>query len=199
MQDRPDVSLGTRSPGAGADVVRVDRSCGHCAACLAGSMLWCLSPSTSGRELAGPVPADRAGPLTAALLAAAALAEVDAVAGTVLAVGAEKGALDVLLRAVTDARVLVAVDPFDAAVKDELARLEPSGRAPVVVAGPDVRSAVRAVRRGGHVCIDGSAATLPSVTELVQREVTLVGPRDVAGLIRRLDQNTWISAVAAAA
>lgn len=198
MQDRPDVSLGTRSPGSGAVAVFVDRSCGSCTACGAGAGLWCLRPTAQGRDLAGPVPVDRVGSLTAALRAAAALAEVSTV-GTVLAVGDEGGALGVLVRAVTGARVLVVPDPFDAGVKDELGRLEASGRAPVVVAGPDVRAAVRAVRRGGEVCTGGPVATLPSVTELVQREVTLVGPRDVAGLIRRLDQDTWNSAVAAAA
>lgn len=198
MRDRPGTSLDTRSSGAGADAVLVDRSCGRCGACLAGATLWCLSPSTSGRDVGDPVPADRIGSLIAALLAAAALAEVPAV-GTVLAVGDAEGALGVLLRAITDTRVLWAGDPSDARIKGELAHLESSGRAPVVVAGPDVRSAVRAVRRGGHVCTGGSAVTLPSVTELVQREVTLVGPRDVAGVLRRLDQRTWISAVAAAA
>lgn len=196
MEDRPDVSFGTRATGT--DAVFVDRSCGHCRACSAGSSLWCVRPSTEGRDVTGPVPGDRREPLTLALQAAAALAEVSE-AGTVLALGAEASALGVLLGAVTNVRVLFAADPFDVGIKDELGRLEPSGRAAVVVAGPDVRSAVRAVQRGGWVCTGGPAATLPSVTELVQREVSLVGPRDVAGLIRRLDRNTWISAVTAAA
>ncbi|MDI6910590.1 hypothetical protein [Nocardioides sp.] len=141
MTDRPDTSFGPR----GADVVLVDRSCGRCDACLAGSTLWCLSPSASGRELAGPVPADRVGPLTAALLAAAALAEVGPV-GTVLAVGAEKGALDVLLRAVTNGPVLLAADPFDARVKAEVVHLEGSGRAPPGGARQRSRSAPRRTR-----------------------------------------------------
>jgi hypothetical protein len=198
MQDRPDVSLGTRTPGSSAGAVYVDRSCGSCGACLAGAGLWCLRPTEAGRDLTGPVPADRVDTLTAALSAAAALAEAPT-AGIVLAVGDEDGALGILVRAVTDARVLVVPDPSAAGVKEQLGRLEDSGRAPVVVAGPDVRAAVRAVRRGGHVCVGLPAVSLPSVTELVQREVTLVGPRDVAGLIGRLDQDTWNSAVAAAA
>lgn len=198
MQDRPDVSLRTRTSGPSADAVFVDRSCGSCPACLTGARLWCLHPSEPGRDLTGPVPADRVDTLTAALSAAAALAEAPT-AGTVLAIGDEDGPLAILVRAVTDAHVLVVPDPFGSDVKERLGRLEDSGRAPVVVAGADVRAAVRAVRRGGHVCVGVPTDKQPSVTELVQREVTLVGPRDVAGLIGRLDQDTWISAVAAAA
>lgn len=35
--------------------------------------------------------------------------------------------------------------------------------------------------------MSGTAAALPSITELVQREVTLVGPRDLAPVMTRID------------
>jgi threonine dehydrogenase-like Zn-dependent dehydrogenase len=194
--DRPDVSLGIRRTAAG--VVLVDRSCGRCASCTAGATLWCGQPEDEGRDLALAVPADRAETLGAALAAAAAFVEAPA-ASTVLVVDEEDGPLAVLVQALSSARVLVGPDPFDAALKAQLADVEPTGRAAVIVAGSDARAAVKAVRRGGHVCVGDPAARMPSVTELVQREVTLVGPRAVAGLIRRVGDPVWTATVAAAA
>lgn len=196
MFDRPDVSLGIRRTADG--VVLVDRSCGGCASCAAGASLWCLQPVGEGRDLAPAVPADRGDALGAALAAASAFVEAPA-ASTVLVVDEEDGPLAVLVRALGPARVLVGTDPFDAALKAELAHLEPTGRAAVIVAGSDARAAVKAVRRGGHVCVGNPEARMPSVTELVQREVTLVGPRAVAGLIRRVGEPVWTATVAAEA
>lgn len=51
----------------------------------------------------------------------------------------------------------------------------PTGRADVVVTLFQAREAVRAVRRGGTVCLPLAEVDAPSVTELVQREVRLVG------------------------
>lgn len=195
MQTRPDVSLDSRTTAAG--VVLVDRSCGSCPCCRAGASLWCERPEVDGRELARPVPADRAEATYSALTAAAALIEAPSVS-TVLVVGRPGGPLHVLARELTEARVLVSADPFDADLRAALASLEPTGRAPVVVAAADARAAVKAVRRGGHVCIGHPSDELPSVTELVQREVTLVGPRDVAGLVDRLGDSVWTALVTAA-
>jgi hypothetical protein len=196
MVDRPDVSLGIRRTASG--VVLVDRSCGDCAACAAGAPLWCTRPDPEGRDLTAVFAAERADVLVAALTAAAALAEAPATS-TVLVVGDEDGPLATLVRALVPTRVLVSPDPFAATTKAALGDLEPSGRAPVVVAGTDARAAVKAVRRGGHVCVGLPDARMPSVTELVQREVTLVGPRDVAGTVRRLGEPAWAAAVSAAA
>lgn len=190
MSHRQDVSLRTRRTTHG--VVLVDHACGGCAACVAGATLWCLDPTDEGRDLTPEVPPSRAADLVGALLAVAALQEVPA-SESVLVRGDADGATAVLVRALAAGRVVVASDPM--AARDELAT-EPTGRAAVVVAGKDARGAVRAVRRGGHVCVADPTAALPSVTELVQREVTLVGPRDVVGVARRVDAGLWAAAAA---
>ena len=59
--------------------------------------------------------------------------------------------------------------------QDALAELSASGRADVVVTWDRAREAARAVRRGGVVCVGTVGAEMPSVTEVVQREVVLVG------------------------
>lgn len=196
MFDRPDVSLGIRRTADG--VVLVDRSCGACAPCAAGATLWCLMPRDEGRDLAPAVPADSAERLVAALMAASAFAEAPATS-TVLVVDEHAGPLAVLVRALGSDRVLVSSDPFDAGLKSQLAEVEPTGRAAVIVTASDARVAVKAVRRGGHVCVGNPTVRMPSVTELVQREVTLVGPREVAGVIRRVGDSAWAATVAAAA
>jgi threonine dehydrogenase-like Zn-dependent dehydrogenase len=194
MFDRPDVSLGIRRTAD--SVVLVDRSCGSCPSCAAGATLWCRRPSAEGRDLGSPFPADRAEAVASAIAGAAALAEAPP-ASTVLVVDREDGPLAVLARVVTAGRV-VGPDLSDADLRSALATTEPTGRAAVIVAGADARAAVKAVRRGGHVCVGQPGARLPSVTELVQREVTLVGPRDVAALVRRVGESAWAATVAAA-
>lgn len=196
MFDRLDVSLEIRRSADG--VVLVDRSCGACAVCSAGASLWCVGREGDGRDLAPAVPADRIERLGAALAGAAALLEAPA-ASTVLVVDEPGGPLAILVRALDPGRVVVGPDPLDPVLRSSLAEVEASGRAPVVVASFDARAAVKAVRRGGHVCVGQPGARMPSVTELVQREVTLVGPRDVAGLIRRVGKPAWAATVAAAA
>jgi len=185
MIDAMDVSLRMRRAVHGS--VLADHSCGECEACTAGSTLWCVAPTDEGRDLTPEVPEDRLADVAHALLAVAALREAPTPA-TVLALGDADGATAVLARALSSGRVVVAPDAKTA--RDDLAD-EPTGRAAVVVAGADARAAVRAVRRGGHVCVPDATALLPSVTELVQREVTLVGPRDVVGVARRVDADLW--------
>lgn len=191
MSDRQNVSLRTRRTTHG--VVLVNHACGGCGACAAGATLWCLEPADEGHDLTPEVPLSSAVDLVDALLAAAALQEVPA-SETVLVHGDADGATAVLVRALAAGRVVVASDLV--AARDELAT-EATGRAAVVVAGRDAQSAVRAVRRGGYVCVTDSTAMLPSVTELVQREVTLVGPLDAVGVARRVDASTWAAAAPA--
>ncbi|WP_182525236.1 hypothetical protein [Nocardioides dongkuii] len=191
------MSFGIEQTSSG-ETVLVDRACGSCAACLAGSSLHCSAPLANGRVLTAPVPAQSANELLSAVLAAAALAEAPE-ASTVVVVATESTPLAVVVRTATRARVLVTPDLADAGLRAELADLEPSGRARVVVAGTDARAAVKAVRRGGHVCVGDATATMPSVTELVQREVTLVAPRDAAAVLARISSADWSAAVDAAA
>lgn len=196
MSDAQAAAFGVEDSGVDL-VVFVDRSCGGCAPCGSGATLWCASPSVTGRVLTAPFPAVLAPALRTALLGAAALAAAPDVATVLMAVAAE-GPLPVLARAVSSSRLVAGPDLAAPELRAELGRLEPSGRARVVVAGADVRAAVRAVRRGGIVCVADQTARLPSVTELVQREVSLVGARDVAGVLSHLSEADWSAAVAAA-
>lgn len=196
MVERLDVSLVLRRATEG--VVFVDRSCGDCASCTAGAPSWCLHPTTDGGDLTTEGATRSDDVLRAALAGAAALLEVPA-PSTVLVIGEPDGALAILVRALLAVRVVASPDPFDAATRSALAAVEPTGRAPVVVAGRDARAAVKAVCRGGHVCVGDRGALMPSVTELVQREVTLVGPRDLGAVVRRAGQTAWAAATRAAA
>lgn len=181
----------------GADALLADRSCGVCEACAAGSSLWCRAPQEAARVASPVVPARLAPALQAAVLTAAALLEAPAARTTLVVTRAGSAAL-VLAQRLVDGTVLAAPSLTDPGLKAQVAGREASGRAAVVVAADDVRSAVRAVRRGGHVCVPSPAAELPSVTELVQREVTLLAPQQVTGVLERLTQRDWAAAVAAA-
>ncbi|HEU5037980.1 MAG TPA: hypothetical protein VFT70_13320 [Nocardioides sp.] len=191
MNDRSDVSLGSRRTTQG--VVLVDHACGACTACAAGAGLWCLTPTPEGRDLTPALPADRVDAVVHALLAVAALVATPTGA-TALLLADPESPVAVLARALAGGRLVVTDDPAEArtALADE-----PTGRAAVVVAGDDARAAVRAVRRGGHVCLVDPVAVPPSVTEVVQREVTLVGPRDVTAVAARIDTELWAAVTAA--
>lgn len=193
------ISLAVAPDGAGT-VVLLDRSCGKCDTCSAGAMLWCTS-LTSGRAVTTPVPAQAGPVLRDAVLLAAAVLEAPRCA-TVLVAAPEGAPVVRLIRSVVDAMVLAGGNLTDDTLRARVAAREPSGRASVVVTGGDGRAAVRAVRRGGHVCVGSSTSSpalpLPSVTELVQREVTLVSPRQVAEVLSRLSDDDWKAAVALA-
>lgn len=179
------------------ETVLVDGSCGSCLDCAAGASLRCSAPLSDGRRFPTPVRAASAQELLASVLTVAALAEAPEVT-TVVVVETDPSLLSVLVRATSRARVLVTGDLTDAGLRAELADAEPSGRARVVVAGADARAAVKAVRRGGHVCVGRTDVVMPSITELVQREVTLVGPRDAAAVLDRITADDWAAAAAAA-
>jgi len=62
----------------------------------------------------------------------------------------------------------------------EVLTSRPTGRADGIVVRHEAAAAVRAVRRGGVVCVGSIEPHLPSVTDLVQREVRLVGAGGVS-------------------
>ena len=159
--------------------------CGHCRECLGGLSVWC-SQVTSHGDLAhlghtGAAPEQD-------LAAVACLSAVERA-------GLGPGAVLIALlsddlapwiasaaRELTGAVVLATKDLKDPVLRDQLAN-RPTGRADGVVVWRDAASAVRAVRRGGVVCVGAPDPRLPSITELVQREVRIVGP---GGLSDRL-------------
>lgn len=185
MQEQLVGSLGARRGSAGA--VLVDLSCGLCHSCCAGAPLWCQSPGAEGRDLSPAITSGRVDDVAAALMLASAVTRTP-VGATVLVLADEREPVALVLAELATGRVVVAPDVQSA--RSQLAS-EPTGRAAVVASADEIRAAVRAVRRGGHVCTAGPAASRPSVTELVQREVTLVGPNDVAGVAGRIPTVLW--------
>lgn len=108
---------------------------------------------------------------------AAAVAALGAGAGTVGLVAPPGAAADAELRR-TAPGVLGPLT--DEAARDRLAALSPSGRADVVIAADgDLARAARLVRRGGVISTVASPTTRPTVTTIVQRELSLPSPRDL--------------------
>jgi len=89
------------------------------------------------------------------------------------------GALGALCAALHTGVVLTAADAR--ALQGQITT--PTGRADAIVTTRAARSAVRAVRRGGTVCLPWADVDAPSVTELVQREVRLVGTDSLQALM----------------
>jgi hypothetical protein len=81
-----------------------------------------------------------------------------------------------LVRLFHDGPVLASPDGRDHETREHLTASSPTGRAQAIVTLSDARTAVRSVQRGGTVCLPGFAVDAPSVTELVQRDVRLLGP-----------------------
>lgn len=175
----------TVRPAGEHDAVLVDLSCGRCPECEAGAPVWCREQGEEGCEVVR-VPAALAPEALEALLAAAALEQAPQ-GVPVLVVAAPGSPLPELVRRLRADDSVVCGDPADGEVREALAALDATGRAPVLVTTGDARRAVKAVRRGGHVCVSGTAVALPSITELVQREVTLLAPRDLAPVTTRID------------
>jgi hypothetical protein len=109
----------------------------------------------------------------------------------VLAVAAksQESILD-LLNLVHSGTVLFATGPRDALVKKQLAESSAVGRADVVVSLLSGRDGVLAVKRGGTVCLGDGRYDMPSITELAQREVRVVGPRDLSELVKKVGRES---------
>ncbi|GAC1322584.1 MAG: hypothetical protein NVSMB13_01220 [Mycobacteriales bacterium] len=163
----------------------VDVRCRLCAACRIGRDYWCLDALA-----AGPVLAEMAAALDRALIwrwlsALAALAAARAEPNSpllVLGQDSPEPILD-LLAIWHRGPVVVATDARDPGMRNRLSGLSSTGRAAMVVTVTDVRSAVRAVERGGQVCAPDDGRALPSVTELVQRDVRLVSALSIDALV----------------
>lgn len=170
---------------SGAQTVVEDRACAACAACRAGWAVWCSSPLARGEHVLRLDVALTGEEILPPLLASAAfVASARRGDAIVLAVGsAGPVSLPALVRLVHGGEVIAAAGAGEPAARAVLADLSPTGRADVVVSCGDIRAAVRAVSRGGVVCLPGASGSGPSITELVQREVRLVGPRRLGDLV----------------
>lgn len=185
-----------RLTDAGSAVV-IDVSCGRCPSCTSGSGLWCSQPLTDGDVLV-EVPAAQGEMAKQALMVADAVRCAEpAEEHAVLVLGEEAAAAAAaLVRLMRSGAVLTARDARDPEVRAALGAIRPVGRADVVACYLDDRAAVRGVARGGDVCVvlEGPATT--SVTELVQREVRLVGPRSLTALLAVLGRPAAEAALA---
>lgn len=179
------------------DAVLADHSCGSCAECRHGAPLWCASPAEEGTPLGGPIASPLApAMLRAVLTAAATLAGLaQARSGPIAILGPGAGAVRELLSPTVDRTIHTASSGRDEDLRRALAEEEETGRAVLIAALDDVRDAVRSVRRGGVVAAPPTAGVLPSVTELVQREIRLVAPADARPAAA--DSRAWARAITA--
>jgi hypothetical protein len=192
-------SRGIRITQEGDSTHVLDVHCGECAACRGSADYWCLEERPDGPELLALKSPVETQDLRRWLGALAALATTKPATGTVLLVlrSVEPLAVAALARPWHDGPVLTSSDGRDDGVRDRLRQLSPTGRAQTVLALDHARTAVRAVQRGGQVCLPDVAVDAPSVTELVQRDVRLIAPRRIRDLAvtttwtelgRRLDE-----------
>lgn len=159
--------------------------CGHCPECRHRLSAWCRERGEIGdlATLHGSI-----GDAEQDLAAVACLSAVERAGlgpDDVLVVLLSDGLpawLGPAARRLTGGVVHVADDLKDPQLREALTS-RPTGRADGIAVRRDAAAAVRAVRRGGVVCVGSTEPHLPSVTDLVQREVRLVG---AGGLSDRL-------------
>lgn len=166
-------------------------ACGSCAACTSGWSAWCECPAVS--QPLCFVPETLGLPRASRLLMAVSAfmsATVNDDAIVVAAVTSGDETLVDLLRLVHWGSVFAANDLRDAALKKQLLALTRTGRADVIVSLDGGRDAVMAVKRGGTVCLPEAVLNMPTITELAQREVRMVGPRDMAALVDKVGRHS---------
>lgn len=163
-----------------------DASCNSCTACTSQNDYWCTAPSAVGDPLGaldGTVPATWVRRWVTVLSALAVTGSGGDDLVLLLSRTPSDRAVD-LVRTVHPGTVL-ATDGSNDASRAVLREASATGRAQVVVALQDARAAVRSVQRGGCVCAPDAPVALPTVTELVQRDVRLVGPSTLRPLTER--------------
>ena len=198
MSYLPAQSIQQRAAGVGL-VMIVDASCGFCAECASGVRLNCTVPDALG-GLCGPaVPSAAAAGLTRALLTAAALATIapEADSTPIAAIGRNAEAVATFARRAAGTEVISAPDSRDPALRRRLADAHVTTRPRIALSASSLRSAVRLARRGGFAAAPGDVSDLPSVTEVVQREVTLAQAHSVRDLLQTLSPEDWADAAAA--
>jgi hypothetical protein len=163
----------------------IDARCGVCASCGVGRDYWCLGGRESGPVLAeiALVPDHGLARRWISALAALAAARHEPADTLLVLTDVSPDLATELVTSWHAGDVVVASDVRDPEMRHRLARLSSTGRAPLVFTATDIRAAVRAVERGGQVCGPDDGRMLPSVTELVQRDVTLVSPKAIGSLV----------------
>ena len=164
----------------------LDHACGTCVSCEAGWPVSCERP-TKGESLCSVPDELDLGGVIALFGALSAFLSAGVHADDVVLAIANKSdtALSDLLTLAHSGTVLCSSDPWELPVKKQLAASSNFARADVVVTLLSARDGVLAVRRGGTVCVGDVANDMPSVTELAQREVRMVGPRDLSSVVKQ--------------
>ena len=173
----------------GENVVVQDHSCGNCATCQSGSRLWCTQPGDA-YDLFSPItrldPRDLLRSLTASAAFLSARVDPQSVVLVLDHASDDPMSIESVLRRVHPGAVFGTSNASDKDIRARIAEASASGRADAVVASHLARDAVKAVVRGGIVCLPADAVESPTVTELVQREVRLVGARNVHEILERV-------------
>jgi hypothetical protein len=176
---------GMQIVGDGERTHVLDVHCGRCAACRASLDFWCLDPRHDGERLLSLATRVSTDHVQRWLAALAALATTTPASDAVLLVLEEvdADAATELVRPWHSGPVLASPDGRDEMTRSHLAELSATGRAQTVLTLHEARTAVRAVQRGGQVCLPDVVVDAPSVTELVQRDVKLVGAQRIRDLV----------------
>lgn len=188
------------SAGTGSDTI-VDASCGQCLACDGGMSLWCREPDDLRARRYADVPSEYGDTILRSLETAVALAHVpenSEDSSPILVMGDSAEVVAAFARKVVQRDIVTVHGNPDAALRQRLASHHASGRARVGASADSLRMAVRAVRRGGYACGATSAGPFASVTEVVQREVSLVPARDVRRFGDAFTVADWTDAITAA-
>lgn len=161
-----------------------DRSCGHCGVCQLGWSAWCEQPG-EGRALCSIPKQVSVSFATAVLMATSALMTADLDGSAIVAVCTPPGheVLSRLAQLVHRGPIVATSDLRDPQFKSYLGETSATGRPDAIVTVSSGRDAVMAVKRGGIVCLAESIDDMPSVTELAQREVRVLGPRDLSAVV----------------
>jgi hypothetical protein len=184
------IDTGARGLGftqAPTGVQLIDVRCGRCGACGAQRDYWCWEPRADGDVLAEVTGVQDASLVRrwASALAALSVARHEPAAALLVLADVDASMTTEIVAPWATGPVVVGADVRDPEMRRRLATVSPTGRAPMVLAVDDLRTAVRAVERGGQVCGPDGGVSLPSVTELVQRDVTMVSARGIETLRAR--------------
>lgn len=161
----------------------LDASCGACDRCTDGLDFWCTSPSfeNEGTLLAelGLMPSEHT---LMVVLGLTALAGRSPVRTPVLIETPEVEIAQRIAALLAPAQTFVTDDSRGVETRKQLAAASRTGRAGTVLNVVDHGKAVRAVERGGVVVVTPSAAVRATLTEIVQRELSVVGVTSLAHL-----------------
>lgn len=175
----------------GAQTTAADVSCRECPPCRRGHTYWCSAPARASTHVDFATGDWELVLRWLALLAS--LVDRRPPPGQPLLVLSRQPQDTVvhLVGRVHDGPVIASTDGRDIDSRNALATLTATGRATTVAATHNARAAVRSVQRGGVVHLPDLSVSLPSVTEVVQRDVRLLGPQTTSVFYDQRLASSW--------